>query len=150
MAEIPALLAMAFRGVMAQVHQRLAAEGFDDVRPAHGFAFQYLSHHPAATAAELGQHLGMSKQAAVQLVDELQERGYVVRGPHPTDRRARAIALTQRGWDCIHRVVELWRDAEDRWVELIGAERVRQLHADLATLVADTAGGGPAALRPVW
>ncbi|SDC27771.1 MarR family winged helix-turn-helix transcriptional regulator [Actinokineospora iranica] len=150
MADTPALLAMAFRVIMDQVHESLAAQGFADVRPAHGFAFQYLSLHPAATAVDLGQHLGVTKQAAVQLVDELQRRGYVERGPHPTDRRSRVIALTPRGWACVQRVVELWAAMESRWADLIGADRLDLLRDDLARLIADGAGGQPVALRPVW
>ncbi|ONI89352.1 MarR family transcriptional regulator [Actinosynnema sp. ALI-1.44] len=148
--EIPALLAMAFRVIMDHVHASLAVDGFDDVRPAHGFAFQYLSTHSQATAVELGHHLGVTKQAAVQLVDELQHLGYVQRVPHPVDRRSRVIMLTPRGWACIQRVVNLWQDTEIRWGELIGRERLNGLRQDLVTLIVDCSGGQPVALRPVW
>ncbi|EWC62591.1 Transcriptional regulator, MarR family [Actinokineospora spheciospongiae] len=148
-AEIPALLAMAFRTVMDQVHESLAAEGFDDVRPAHGFVFQYLSQRAAgATAVELGGHLGVTKQAAVQLVDELEQRGYVERGPHPTDRRSRMVVLAPRGWACVASVVRRWGEVEARWGDLIGADRVEHLRADLRRIVADS--GQAVALRPVW
>ncbi|MGQ0840161.1 MarR family winged helix-turn-helix transcriptional regulator [Actinokineospora sp.] len=147
-ADIPALLAMAFRTVTDQVHTRLAAEGYDDIRPAHGFVFQYLSHRPGATAVELGRHLGVTKQAAVQLVDELEQRGYVERTPHPTDRRSRLVALAPRGWACIGRVTELWAETERHWADLIGANRLARLRADLGTIVADS--GQPVGLRPVW
>jgi DNA-binding MarR family transcriptional regulator len=147
-AEIPALLAMAFRSVMDEVHEHLAAEGFGDVRPAHGFVFQYLSHREGATAVELGQHLGVTKQAAVQLVDELEQRGYVERRPHPTDGRSRMVVLAPRGWACVQRVVEKWTEVERRWVDLIGADQVHRLRADLQAIVAES--GQPVALRPVW
>ncbi|PWW62373.1 MarR family winged helix-turn-helix transcriptional regulator [Actinokineospora spheciospongiae] len=148
-AEIPALLAMAFRTVMDQVHESLAAEGFDDVRPAHGFVFQYLSQRAAgATAVELGVHLGVTKQAAVQLVDELEQRGYVERGPHPTDRRSRMVVLAPRGRACVASVVRRWGEVEARWGDLIGADRVEHLRADLRRIVADS--GQAVALRPVW
>ncbi|WP_253888133.1 MarR family winged helix-turn-helix transcriptional regulator [Actinokineospora diospyrosa] len=148
-AEIPALLAMAFRTVMDEVHESLAAEGFDDVRPAHGFVFQYLSHRQAgATAVELGVHLGVTKQAAVQLVDELEARGYVERRPHPTDRRSRMVVLAPRGWACVASVVRRWNEIEARWVDLIGADQVDHLRADLQRIV--TASGQAVALRPVW
>lgn len=148
-AEIPALLAMAFRTVMDEVHEFLAAEGFGDVRPAHGFVFQYLSHRAAgATAVELGVHLGVTKQAAVQLVDELEARGYVERRPHPSDRRSRMVVLAPRGWACVASVVRRWNEIEARWVDLIGADQVDRLRADLQRIV--TASGQAVALRPVW
>lgn len=141
---------MAFRLIMDEVHAALAVEGFGDVRPAHGFVFQYLSHHPTATAVELGQHLGVTKQAAVQLVDELEHRGYVTRGPHPTDRRSRTVTLTERGWACVRRVVELWGGIENRWADRVGREQVAGLRTVLLTLIGDMSGGAPVALRPVW
>jgi DNA-binding MarR family transcriptional regulator len=145
--EIPALLGMAFHAVMEEVHMRLAEEGFADVRPAHGFAFQYLSVRGGATAVELGEHLGVTKQAAVQLVDELERRGYVERRPHPTDRRARVVVLAARGWACVERVVALWAETERRWAALVGAERLAALRDDLSAFV--TAAGTPP-IRPLW
>ena len=35
-----------------------------------------------------------------ELVDELEESGYVVRTPDPTDRRAKLIKLTRSGREC--------------------------------------------------
>ncbi|GAB3474400.1 MarR family winged helix-turn-helix transcriptional regulator [Amycolatopsis cihanbeyliensis] len=148
--ELPIQLAVTFRAVMDRVHTRLAAEGFADVRPAHGFVFQFLSFHDGATAVELAEHLGVTKQAAVQLVDELVRNGYVTRGPHPTDRRSRLVSLSARGWACIERVLELWQDIERRWERRIGVRRLAQLRADLAALTEDTAGGHAVPLRPLW
>ncbi|GAB2960716.1 MarR family transcriptional regulator [Amycolatopsis acidiphila] len=148
--DLPGLLALTFRAVMDQIHEHLAAEGFDDVRPAHGFAFQYLSHSGGATAVELAEHLGVTKQAAVQLIDELEKRGYVERRPHPTDRRARMVGLTQRGWQCIERVVAWSVDAEARWAGLIGAGQLDQLRNGLIEFVRDAARERPVKLRPVW
>jgi DNA-binding MarR family transcriptional regulator len=148
--DLPALLAMSFRAVMDQIHDQLATEGYDDVRPAHGFAFHFLSHRSGATAVELGEHLGITKQAAVQLVDELEKRGYVERRPHPTDRRSRLISLTPRGRRCIERVVALSRKAEARWAELVGVDRLTQLREDLLTFVGDASHERTVTLRPVW
>lgn len=145
--EIPGLLGMAFHAVMEEVHTRLAEEGFSDVRPAHGFVFQYLSVRGGATAVELGEHLGVTKQAAVQLVDELDKRGYVDRRPHPGDRRARVVVLTPRGWACIERVVALWADIEHRWATLVGPEKLTTLRESLSAFVVE-AGSPP--IRPLW
>lgn len=145
--EIPGLLAMAYHAVMEEVHARLAAEGFADVRPAHGFAFQYLSVRGGATAVELGEHLGVTKQAAVQLVDELERRGYVERRPHPADRRARVVVLAARGWACVERVVALWAEIEERWAALVGADRLGVVRESLSAFV--TAAGSPP-MRPLW
>jgi DNA-binding MarR family transcriptional regulator len=148
--DLPALLAMTFRAVMDRIHDQLAADGFSDVRPAHGFAFHFLSHRAGATAVELGEHLGITKQAAVQLVDELEKRGYVERRPHPTDRRSRLVSLSPRGWQCIERVVALTRKTEEQWAGLVGEERLTKLREDLVTFLGDASREQTVTLRPVW
>jgi DNA-binding MarR family transcriptional regulator len=82
-----------------RVQAGLLARGFDDVRPAHGFAFARISAGPT-TNADVAAHLGITKQSASQLVDQLVERGYVAREPHPADARARLLVLTARGVAC--------------------------------------------------
>jgi DNA-binding MarR family transcriptional regulator len=94
-----------------------------------------------------GEHLGVTKQAAVQLVDELEKRGYVSRQPHPEDRRARVVVLAPRGWACVERVVALWSEIERRWAALVGPERLTALREDLSAFV--TAAGSPP-IRPLW
>jgi len=150
--EIPALLGMAFRAVTDEVRVRLAEQGFDDVRPAHGYSFQFLSWRPeGVTAVALGEHLGITKQAATQLADDLEKRGYIERRPDPSDKRARLIFLTQRGWDCITCGVAAWKEVEDRWAMLIGGPaHLERLRADLAAYVTSVSGDGPPSIRPVW
>lgn len=75
------------------------AEGFHDIRAIHGFAFMRLAAGDA-TAGDLAEHLGVSKQASGQLIDRLVRDGYVVRAPHPSDGRARVIRLTAQGQAC--------------------------------------------------
>jgi MarR family len=79
------------------IQEGLARRGFRDVRPAHRFAF---ARQGDATIADVADHLGVSKQAAAQLVRQLEERGYVRRQAHPFDARAALLALTQRGIAC--------------------------------------------------
>src|SRR4051812_39595452 len=95
------LLVMAFRAMTDGVHAGLAAQGHPQLRPAHGFTFQYLATTGGATAVELAGHLGVTKQAAVQLAEELEQSGYIRRQPHPHDRRARVLTLTDQGWATI-------------------------------------------------
>ncbi|MYX24560.1 MarR family winged helix-turn-helix transcriptional regulator, partial [Streptomyces sp. SID8380] len=90
-------LVLGLSGHLVQdMHARVSAQGFADLRPAHGFAFARISLGDATTAS-LGEHLGVTKQAAAQLVKELVDKGYVVRLPHPHDARARLLGLTEAG-----------------------------------------------------
>ena len=85
---LPVLLLALSSELVAGIQAGGAARGFDDVRPAHGFAFARLAPD-GATVGELAEHLGVTKQAASQLVEELVRKGYVERHPHPADARDR-------------------------------------------------------------
>ncbi|MEU5697091.1 MarR family transcriptional regulator [Actinosynnema sp. NPDC020468] len=46
---------------------------------------------------ELAARLSTEKPYLTLLVDDLEKRGYVVRTPHPEDRRSKIVALTEEG-----------------------------------------------------
>lgn len=50
-----------------------------------------------ANQAAIAARLGLDRTALTHLVDDLEARGLVERSPDPADRRARRVALTQRG-----------------------------------------------------
>jgi DNA-binding MarR family transcriptional regulator len=54
--------------------------------------------------SELRDRLGVSARNVTVLVDGLERDGFVLRVPHPADRRATVIELTEQGRD-IHRAV---------------------------------------------
>ncbi|MFF4792527.1 MarR family winged helix-turn-helix transcriptional regulator [Streptomyces sp. NPDC001276] len=142
MALSAALLAVA--GELTQrIHDGVVARGFEGLRPAHGFAFARLAPD-GATVTELAAHLGVTKQAASQLVDEIVRKGYAERLPHPEDARARLIVLTERGRACTRAAEESAADAVRVWGEVIGEGEVRALWGQLARLAAQ----GP--IRPAW
>jgi DNA-binding MarR family transcriptional regulator len=125
------------------VQEGVASRGFGDVRPAHGFAFARISAGDA-TIADVAQHLGVSKQAAAQLVHQLEERGYVTRKPHPLDARAALLALTERGVACTLAAEDAAGEAVARWRTTLGEPRFRQLQGALRAIVK------PGSLRPGW
>lgn len=43
---------------------------------------------------EIAEHLAISTASTTKLLDRLSDRGHVERRPHPNDRRARIVALT--------------------------------------------------------
>jgi DNA-binding MarR family transcriptional regulator len=140
---LPALLLALSGELVAGIQAGGAARGFDDIRPAHGFAFVRLAPD-GATVGELADHLGVTKQAASQLVEELVRKGYVERRPHPTDARARLIVLSERGWACTRAADAAAVDTVRPWIDALGPERFHSLCADLARL----APRGP--IRPTW
>ncbi|MFJ2718447.1 MarR family winged helix-turn-helix transcriptional regulator [Streptomyces sp. NPDC087437] len=135
---------LAVAGELTQrIHDGVVARGFEGLRPAHGFAFARLAPD-GATVTELAAHLGVTKQAASQLVDEIVRKGYAERLPHPQDARARLIVLTEHGRACTRAAEESAADVVRAWGEVIGEGEVRALWGQLACL----APYGP--IRPAW
>ena len=140
----PALLRAARRTYGSAVRAALADAGCDDV-PRNG---SYVLAAIARTGVPLSriiQELGVSKQAAGQLVDALVARGYLDRAPDPGDRRRLTITLTPRG----HAAAEVIRSAVGRvdadLAQRVGPEYVAHARATLAALIEaghDTEGQG--------
>ncbi|MEU5319593.1 MarR family transcriptional regulator [Streptomyces sp. NPDC021056] len=125
-----------------RINDGVVARGFE-ARPMYGFAFTRLAPD-GATVTDLAVHLGVTKQAASQLVEDLVRKGYVERRPHPDDARARLVVLTERGWACTRAAEEAAAEAVGAWAELIGEGEVRALRDQLARI----APYGP--IRPAW
>lgn len=140
---LPVLLLSAASTLVERIHAGVEARGFSGLRPAHGFAFVRIAGE-GATIVEIGEHLGVTKQAASQLVDELLRKGYVVSRPHPRDARAKLITLTELGAAVTRAADEASMEAAREWVAVLGEQRVRELIADLGR-VARTG-----RLRPFW
>ncbi len=137
------LLLAAGNALVDGIQAGVAARGFTDVRPAHGFAFARLAPG-GATVSELAAHLGVTRQAAAQLVDELVAKGYVERRRHPDDGRAQLVVLTERGWACTRAADAAATETVEAWAGALGEERLRALRSDLAEIA-------PAGhLRPTW
>ncbi|WP_369187342.1 MarR family winged helix-turn-helix transcriptional regulator [Streptomyces sp. R08] len=139
---LTAALLTAAGDLTKRINDGVVARGFD-ARPAYGFAFARLAPD-GATATDLAAHLGVTKQAASQLVDELVRKGYAERCPHPGDARARLVVLTESGWACTRAAEEAALEAVQPWVELLGESEVRVLCDRLRRI----APYGP--LRPTW
>jgi DNA-binding MarR family transcriptional regulator len=140
---LTAHLLAAANALVDGIQAGVAARGFTDVRPAHGFAFTLLSRG-GATVTELAAYLGVTRQAAAQLVDEMAARGYVERRPHPMDGRAQLVVLTDRGWACTRAASAAAADTTRAWAAVLGAARLRALSGDLARIAS------PERLRPTW
>ncbi|MBW1596000.1 MarR family transcriptional regulator [Streptomyces sp. JJ38] len=86
----------AFQSVLTEFTAHLEAAGHHGLRPLHGMLFQALRAGPA-TSTEPAEHLGITKQAAGQIVDGLEGRGYVERLPHPAGGRRPSTGYHRSG-----------------------------------------------------
>jgi DNA-binding MarR family transcriptional regulator len=90
------LVVGATREVADRLNAAVARAGIEDMRAPFGFVIRALAEAPLELTA-LAERLGVTKQAAIKVVDEMEARGLLAREPHPTDRRAKRLTLTARG-----------------------------------------------------
>ncbi len=148
--DLTVLLLLTVHALIDEVHTRLAAAGFDDIRPAHGFAFQRLAPD-GATGNDVAAHLGITKQAASTMLDYLEQHGYVERRADPRDGRGKLVVLTARGWACVEAAEVVFADVERRWAQDTGVDQIDALRMILRRIVAAAGADSlPLRLRPVW
>lgn len=126
------LLMGAFRTLVEDVHTQLSADGFADARPVHGFTLQALG--AGATAVELAERLGVTKQAVAKTISRLEEGGYIVRTTDAADSRRKLIAPTERGHAILAASARAFDEALDRWRAAAGTAEVSSLIATLRTV----------------
>ena len=95
---MPALLRHARATYGSAMRTALAEAGYDDI-PRNGLYILggLAMEVPDVPLGQLIVELGVSKQAAGQLVDTLVQRGYLDRAPDESDRRKLTVRLTTRG-----------------------------------------------------
>jgi DNA-binding MarR family transcriptional regulator len=86
----------AARAVSDRLDETVRGAGVTGMRPAFGYVIRALAGQDR-TLTELADLLDVTKQAAIKVVDEMAERGFLTREPHPTDRRVKVLRLTGKG-----------------------------------------------------
>ncbi|MDR9852549.1 MarR family transcriptional regulator [Paenibacillus sp. VCA1] len=148
--DLASLFSLAFSALNEELHERLNELGFGDIRPTHGFLFQGLVPD-GATAKTLVELLGISKQAVSQMLDYLEERGYVARKPHPSDGRGKLVVLTERGQALMKAKESIYNHIESQWGAVIGNDRLQMMRSDLKRIIQSVSEGDlPKKLRPSW
>jgi DNA-binding MarR family transcriptional regulator len=126
--------------------------GFGWMKPQYGFVLRALGDE-GLRLTELAERLGISKQAALQIVDEMDERGLIVRETSTEDRRAKAIRVTPKGQAVSRTALDASRGMERRLRREFGSDAVSACREVLLGFLdqyggADEARSGRA--RPVW
>ena len=130
----PALLRTARRTYGSAVRAALAEAGCDDM-PRNGSYVVGAIDRTGAPLSQIITELGVSKQAAGQLVDTLVARGYLERSPDPDDRRRLTITLTERGHAAAATVRAAVEQVDAALLDAVGAEYVAHTRATLGALI---------------
>jgi DNA-binding MarR family transcriptional regulator len=138
------LVVGASRPVAERLNAAVERAGIDDMRSPYGFVIRALASEPLGLT-ELAERLGVTKQAAIKVVDEMEARGFLVREPHPADRRAKVLALTGKGERVRRAALAESRRMERELRRALGDEDVDALRRVLVRFSGEGAGA-----RPVW
>lgn len=90
------LLLEAFRALDGEIEASLRDRGASDLRPGQARAL-ILIDRSGTHLSELAQRAQITKQAMMQVVDELESMGCVRRTPDLGDGRAKIVRLTAKG-----------------------------------------------------
>ena len=132
---IGSTLRSAWTALIREVFEDLVAAGFDDLRPVHRSILRDLLT-ANLRPSELGARLGLSKQAANDLVREFEAKGYITLEPDRDDGRAKRIVATEHGRQASETAQASSNAVGRRWAELVGEERYAVFEEVLREIVA--------------
>ncbi len=108
--------------------------------PVQGMALSSLDADDPPTMSHLGGQIMCDSSTLTGVVDRLEALGYVERRPAPNDRRARCVALTDKG-RALQAELRARMSPPPPQLEHLTADEAAQLHDLLATAIARHATG---------
>ncbi|HEX3721469.1 MAG TPA: MarR family winged helix-turn-helix transcriptional regulator [Nitrolancea sp.] len=129
---VPFLLMASFRGLIDDLHHRLAENGFGGVRAIHGMAMQAIG--AGCTTTELARRLGVSKQAAAKTIQSLTALDLIATSTNPHDRRERRISSTVRGAAMLAESGRILTDIVRTWRDSLGDDAIDETIRTLASV----------------
>jgi DNA-binding MarR family transcriptional regulator len=132
---LPKLLEEVKDRLLDELHKRLAAEGYPDIRTAHGCVFRFLTEE-GMRLSEMAALAGMTKQAVGEQIDDLVRLGYIERTPDPLDGRAKIVKPTAKGRAAMGVAHASFAAIEATWGEAVGTQRMAEMRETLETILA--------------
>ena len=116
------------------LYQRTVERGFADMRPAHLQVFGSIKAD-GTRLTDLADWTNMGRSSMAELIDDLEEKGYVERRPDPSDGRAKLVCLTERGWEAMRAGRAVIEEIESEYAQGIGSERFEAMCGALEDLL---------------
>ena len=132
------MLGQAYSLLGFQIVDGVVGAGYPQ-KPKHSSVFAQIDAD-GSRLTQLAARANMTPQAMGEVVDELEELGYVVRRPDPSDRRAKLIVLTERGRQCVAAGRATIEGIEERLTDLLGADGHRRLRRLLTKVLESQSG----------
>src|SRR6478735_8119052 len=133
--DIPALLRGARGGYGNTIAASLGAAGFEDLPRNGPFVLAGMTEGDVA-AVDIVRGLGVSRQAASQLIDTLVVRGYLTRDVNADDRRRMDIMLTERGRAAAATIGAAIERVDGELADMLAPSELAGLRAGLTALAA--------------
>lgn len=137
-----ALLRAAYN-ILAKEISVAVQEVAPDQRPSHGNVMEQLDFEDGQRLTDLAEGAGMAPQSIGELVDQLEELGYVERRPDPDDRRAKRIYRTAKGEKATETARTTAFATETALSDLLGEEELAGLRSQLLRIVDEMGGNRP-------
>jgi DNA-binding MarR family transcriptional regulator len=119
----------------AELLKRVHAIGYHEFRSQHVAVFGWLE--PQGTRLTVvAARMGIGAPAATELVNDLQDLGYLKRMPDPDDGRAKLIVATRRGAVVKRKIHEENVGLQEELASLIGKRRFNEMVRTLEELIA--------------
>lgn len=93
-----------------------------------------LAEGPISQQA-LGEQLGIDRTTVVELIDELEQQGVVVRRRNPADRRSYALTLTPKGRTVQKRAARVFDAAAEEFFDALAPAERQALQGMLQRLI---------------
>ncbi len=127
------LLLQVYQGFERHLIAALKDRGHPDFRPKYGAVLANIDAD-GTRLSTLADRAAMRRPSMVELVDELESKGYVRREPDPDDRRAKLIVPTKTGMDTISIAAEAIDGLEQGFRDLLGEQQYRAMRSALSGL----------------
>ena len=138
--DLSILITAANRCLADRLGAAVATAGGEAMRPSFGFVLRAVAAEQP-TVTRLAELLGVSKQAASRLADDMVALGYLERLGDAEDRRRTHLRLTRAGERIRRRARNESRAVEDELRKRFGDEPVANLRALLTDFVERHGGG---------
>jgi DNA-binding MarR family transcriptional regulator len=105
---------------------KLQSAGYADLTPFQALAISYIELD-GSRITELAARLGTTKQAAGEVVANLERQGYIYRSTDRTDKRAVIVHFSKKGMSFLQAASLVKLEIEKEYTALLGEDDFRKL-----------------------
>jgi DNA-binding MarR family transcriptional regulator len=138
------LLRLLFRAtetMNATMADRIRERGFPGFQPSFTATLVQVDTE-GTRIGRIAERLHVTRQAASQMIREIERRGFIERIPDPGDARAVIVRHTAAGRQILRTAIEVMLGIEKEYAEILGADGLAQLIDLLGALMKATDPGG--------